>query len=99
MDADDEDFIFYGTPIEREEELTSRKRKAAAEAAGNLRSLPTWKQEVFSHSITLFYSDENFARKILNPGIQNPKQSKEVQLLFTFFYPLHSLLGADAELQ
>ncbi|KAL6006939.1 hypothetical protein ACLOJK_032435 [Asimina triloba] len=46
MDADDEDFIFYGTPIEREEELTSRKRKAAAEAAGNLRSLPPWKQEV-----------------------------------------------------
>ncbi|XP_058087067.1 G patch domain-containing protein TGH isoform X2 [Magnolia sinica] len=46
MDGDDEDFIFYGTPIEREEELTSRKRKAAADAAGNMRSLPPWKQEV-----------------------------------------------------
>lgn len=46
MDRDDEDFIFFGTPIEREEEITSRKRKAAADAAGQLRSLPPWKQEV-----------------------------------------------------
>ncbi|XP_077244043.1 SWAP (Suppressor-of-White-APricot)/surp domain-containing protein [Tasmannia lanceolata] len=43
---DDEDFVFYGTPIEREEEMTNRKRKAAAEAAGQMRSLPPWKQEV-----------------------------------------------------
>eukprot|EP00268_Persea_americana_P032945 TRINITY_DN3259_c0_g1_i4.p1 TRINITY_DN3259_c0_g1~~TRINITY_DN3259_c0_g1_i4.p1 ORF type:complete len:388 (+),score=104.22 TRINITY_DN3259_c0_g1_i4:187-1350(+) len=46
MEADDEDFIFFGTPIEREEEMTSRKRKASADAAGQLRSLPAWKQEV-----------------------------------------------------
>ncbi|XP_043717423.1 G patch domain-containing protein TGH isoform X2 [Telopea speciosissima] len=46
MDSDEEDFVFIGTPIEREEELTSRKKKAVAEAAGQLRSLPPWKQEV-----------------------------------------------------
>uniref|UniRef100_A0A2P2L2P4 RNA binding protein n=3 Tax=Rhizophora mucronata TaxID=61149 RepID=A0A2P2L2P4_RHIMU len=46
MDMDEEDFVFYGTPIEREEELTSRKRKAVAEASGQLRALPAWKQEV-----------------------------------------------------
>ncbi|KAF2325506.1 hypothetical protein GH714_029647 [Hevea brasiliensis] len=32
--------------IEREEELTSRKKKAFAEASGHLRTLPSWKQEV-----------------------------------------------------
>ncbi|KAJ8752325.1 hypothetical protein K2173_003961 [Erythroxylum novogranatense] len=46
MDADEDDYVFYGTPIEREEELTSRKKKAVAEASGHLRSLPSWKQEV-----------------------------------------------------
>ncbi|XP_042501445.1 G patch domain-containing protein TGH isoform X2 [Macadamia integrifolia] len=46
MDSDEEDFVFIGTPIEREEELTSRKKKAVAEAAGQLRTLPPWKQEV-----------------------------------------------------
>ncbi|XP_057951463.1 G patch domain-containing protein TGH [Malania oleifera] len=46
MDADEEDYVFYGTPIEREEDITSRKKKALAESAGNLRSLPPWKQEV-----------------------------------------------------
>lgn len=46
MDSDEEDFVFYGTPIEREEEVSSRKKKALAEASGNLRSLPAWKQEV-----------------------------------------------------
>lgn len=45
MESDEEDFVFYGTPIEREEDTSSRKRKAIA-AAGNLRSLPAWKQEV-----------------------------------------------------
>jgi hypothetical protein len=43
---------FYGTPIEREEEFTSRKKKAVAEASGNLRSLPVWKQEVRLKSLT-----------------------------------------------
>ncbi|KAL0456513.1 UNVERIFIED_CONTAM: G patch domain-containing protein TGH [Sesamum latifolium] len=47
MSSDDEDFVFYGTPIEREEEITTRKKKAIAEASGQLRTaLPPWKQEV-----------------------------------------------------
>ncbi|KAJ1392320.1 SWAP/Surp [Sesbania bispinosa] len=46
MDSDEDDFVFYGTPIEREEELTSRKKKAIAESSGQLRTLPAWKQEV-----------------------------------------------------
>lgn len=46
MDSDGEDFVFYGTPIEREEEITTRKKKAVAEASGQLRTLPAWKQEV-----------------------------------------------------
>ncbi|KAL0377055.1 UNVERIFIED_CONTAM: G patch domain-containing protein TGH [Sesamum calycinum] len=47
MSSDDEDFVFYGTPIEREEEITTRKKKAVAEASGQLRTaLPPWKQEV-----------------------------------------------------
>lgn len=48
MDADEGDYVFFGTPIEREEEMTSRKKKAIAVSSGNLRSLPPWKQEVFS---------------------------------------------------
>ncbi|KAL8479362.1 hypothetical protein ACS0TY_026289 [Phlomoides rotata] len=47
MPSDEEDFVFYGTPIEREEEITTRKKKAVAEASGQLRTaLPPWKQEV-----------------------------------------------------
>ncbi|PQM37575.1 G patch domain-containing protein TGH [Prunus yedoensis var. nudiflora] len=46
MDRDEDDFVFYGTPIEREEEIISRKKKAVAEASGNLRTLVPWKQEV-----------------------------------------------------
>ncbi|XWS51297.1 hypothetical protein CRYUN_Cryun12cG0164800 [Craigia yunnanensis] len=46
MNSDEEDYVFFGTPIEREEEITNRRKKAAAEASGNLRSLPPWKQEV-----------------------------------------------------
>lgn len=46
MSGDDEDFVFYGTPIEREEEISSRRKKAVAEASGQLRTLPPWKQEV-----------------------------------------------------
>ncbi|KAJ4808095.1 G patch domain-containing protein 1 [Rhynchospora pubera] len=44
-DVDEEDYVYFGTPIEREEEISSRKRKAIAEP-GTLRSLPPWKQEV-----------------------------------------------------
>ncbi|CAM8933936.1 unnamed protein product [Rhodiola kirilowii] len=46
MDSDEEDFVFFGTPIEREDELASRKKKAVAEASGTLRTLPAWNQEV-----------------------------------------------------
>lgn len=46
MSGDAEDFVFYGTPIEREEEISSRRKKAVAEASGQLRTLPAWKQEV-----------------------------------------------------
>ncbi|KAI3470210.1 hypothetical protein Pfo_026873 [Paulownia fortunei] len=47
MSSDDEDFVFYGTPIQREEEITTRKKKAISEASGQLRTaLPPWKQEV-----------------------------------------------------
>ncbi|CAH8271943.1 unnamed protein product [Arabidopsis lyrata] len=46
MGSDEEDFVFHGTPIEREEEIGSRKKKAVAGASGNLRTLPAWKQEV-----------------------------------------------------
>ncbi|XAR63873.1 hypothetical protein NMG60_11024010 [Bertholletia excelsa] len=46
MDSDEEDYVFFGTPIEREEEITSRKKKAVAEASGQLRTLAPWKQEV-----------------------------------------------------
>ncbi|RDY05564.1 G patch domain-containing protein TGH [Mucuna pruriens] len=46
MESDEDDFVFYGTPIEREDELTTRKKKAIAESSGQLRTLPAWKQEV-----------------------------------------------------
>ncbi|CAN8264907.1 unnamed protein product [Cochlearia groenlandica] len=46
MGSEEEDFVFHGTPIEREEEIASRKKKAVAGASGNLRTLPAWKQEV-----------------------------------------------------
>ncbi|TKY54961.1 G patch domain-containing protein TGH [Spatholobus suberectus] len=46
MESDEDDFVFYGTPIEREDDLTSRKKKAIAESSGHLRTLPAWKQEV-----------------------------------------------------
>lgn len=45
MDEGDEDYVVYGTPIEREEETSARKRRAIADA-GQLRALPPWKQEV-----------------------------------------------------
>ncbi|KAL0718280.1 hypothetical protein Bca4012_067602 [Brassica carinata] len=46
MGLEEDDFVFHGTPIEREEEIGSRKKKAVAGASGNLRTLPAWKQEV-----------------------------------------------------
>ncbi|XP_050377487.1 G patch domain-containing protein TGH [Argentina anserina] len=47
MDSDEDDFVFYGTPIAREDDVTtSRKKKSIAEASGQLRTLAPWKQEV-----------------------------------------------------
>jgi len=46
MDSDEEDFVFVGTPIQKEEEVTTRKKRALAETSGHLRTLPAWKQEV-----------------------------------------------------
>nr|XP_043607600.1 G patch domain-containing protein TGH [Erigeron canadensis] len=46
MASDEEDFVFFGTPIEREEDTISRKKKSIAEASGHLRTLAPWKQEV-----------------------------------------------------
>ncbi|XP_014509385.1 G patch domain-containing protein TGH isoform X1 [Vigna radiata var. radiata] len=46
MESDEDDFVFYGTPIEREDDVISRKKKAIAESSGQLRTLPAWKQEV-----------------------------------------------------
>jgi hypothetical protein len=42
---DGQDLVVYGTPIEREEDVSARKRRGVAEA-GQLRTLPAWKQEV-----------------------------------------------------
>ena len=55
MAEDEEDYIFYGTPIEREEDTSARKRKAIADA-GQLRSLPAWKQEVSPHQPIPYFS-------------------------------------------
>ncbi|KAK9080365.1 hypothetical protein SSX86_000123 [Deinandra increscens subsp. villosa] len=46
MESDEDDFVFVGTPIEREEDTISRKKKSIAEASGQLRTLAPWKQEV-----------------------------------------------------
>ncbi|KAK1407403.1 hypothetical protein QVD17_39019 [Tagetes erecta] len=46
MENDEDDFVFFGTPIEREEDTISRKKKSIAEASGQLRTLVPWKQEV-----------------------------------------------------
>lgn len=54
MDSDEEDFVFFGTTIEREEDSISRKKKATAESSGQLRTLPAWKQEVSVISFNLF---------------------------------------------
>lgn len=55
MDSDEEDFLFYGTPIEREEDIATRKKKAVAEASGQLRTLVPWKQEVILAAHFVFF--------------------------------------------
>ncbi|KAG1342768.1 Phospholipid-transporting ATPase 10 [Cocos nucifera] len=62
MDEDEDDYVFYGTPIEREEETSARKRKAVADA-GQLRTLPLWKQEdteVNNRKVKVHQGDGNF---------------------------------------
>jgi hypothetical protein len=49
---DGQDLVVYGTPIEREEDVSARKRRGVAEA-GQLRTLPAWKQEVPPPHISL----------------------------------------------
>ncbi|CAK9869086.1 unnamed protein product, partial [Sphagnum jensenii] len=44
-DQDDEDYVVYGTPLEREEELGPRKRKEALDQ-GQARRVAPWNQEV-----------------------------------------------------
>lgn len=41
-----EDYLYYGTPIEREEELSAGHKRKIALDAGQMRRLPPWKQEV-----------------------------------------------------
>ena len=45
FDDEEEDLVVYGTPIEREEDTSARKRRAVADA-GQPHALPAWKQEV-----------------------------------------------------
>ncbi|KAK3040201.1 hypothetical protein RJ639_028913 [Escallonia herrerae] len=61
MEGDEEDMVFFGTPITREEDITTtRKKKSVAEASGQLRTLPPWKQEVSAAtSLTRTLTDEN----------------------------------------
>jgi hypothetical protein len=40
------DYLYYGTPIEREEEMTAGHKMKMALDAGQMRRLPPWKQEV-----------------------------------------------------
>ncbi|GAQ77979.1 hypothetical protein KFL_000060440 [Klebsormidium nitens] len=44
-DDEDEDYFFFGTPLPEPEDLKPRQRQAA-EKAGQLKTLPVWKQEV-----------------------------------------------------
>lgn len=60
MDSDEDDFVFFGTTIEREEDSISRKKKAVAESSGQLRTLPAWKQEVIIISLSTFFFYRNF---------------------------------------
>lgn len=47
VDEANEDYLYYGTPIEREEEMTAGHKRKMALDAGQMRRLPPWKQEVF----------------------------------------------------
>lgn len=48
-DQEEDDYVSYGTPLEREEDLAPSKRRKALEQ-GNLRTLAPWHQEVFDES-------------------------------------------------
>lgn len=46
---DPEDYVYLGTPLEREDELGFRKRKLALEK-GQARRVAPWQQEVITNS-------------------------------------------------
>lgn len=46
VDEGNEDYLYYGTPIEREEEMSAGYKRKMALDAGQMRRLPPWKQEV-----------------------------------------------------
>ncbi|KAF2553297.1 hypothetical protein F2Q68_00036853 [Brassica cretica] len=63
MGLDDDDFVFHGTPIEREDEIASRKKKAVAGASGTLKTLPAWKQEFDTFGFTAAEQSRKQAEK------------------------------------
>jgi len=46
VDEANEDYLYYGTSIEREEEMTAAHKRKMALDAGQMRRLPPWRQEV-----------------------------------------------------
>jgi G patch domain-containing protein 1 len=85
-DQDDEDYVVYGTPLEREEELGPRKRKEALDQ-GQARRVAPWNQEV---------TDSEGRRRFhgafsggFSAGYFNTVGSKEG--VFVFALLLHSL--------
>lgn len=46
VDEGNEDYLYYGTPVEREEEMSAGYKRKMALDAGQMRRLPPWKQEV-----------------------------------------------------
>jgi G patch domain-containing protein 1 len=47
VDEENEDYLYYGTPIEREEEMTTGHKRKMTLDVGQMRRLPPWKHEVF----------------------------------------------------
>lgn len=49
MDDGEDDFVFFGSALERVDELSKRKQRLAV-AEGRAKQLPVWKQEVTTSS-------------------------------------------------
>jgi hypothetical protein len=47
MDIDDEDFVFYGTAIEEEQETRAGQRRKDVKDPAAAKALPIWKQVGF----------------------------------------------------